>query len=160
MAMWNDYEKIAKRFDRIANAFERIANALETANVIEADRKTEPQIEHGFSAKAMCSTKLFEDEPQTCDTCRYDKEPWYRQVCDECTVGDSNWKPKADYKKWDSPPKFEHKGINTNGVVIPACLLKNERCAECRHWSYGKDICNLHEMGMMADDYCSYWERK
>lgn len=24
----------------------------------------EPQTEHGFSAKAMCSTKLFEDEPQ------------------------------------------------------------------------------------------------
>lgn len=42
MAMWNDYEKIARRLDRIANAFERIANALETANIIEADRKTEP----------------------------------------------------------------------------------------------------------------------
>ena len=30
-----------------------------------ANRKTEPQTEHGFSAKAMCSTKLFEAEPQT-----------------------------------------------------------------------------------------------
>ena len=56
----------------------------------------EPQTEHGFSAKAMCSTKLFEAEPQTCDTCRYDKEPWHRQVCDECTVGESNWKPKDE----------------------------------------------------------------
>lgn len=27
--------------------------------------QTEPQTEHGFSAKAMCSTKLFEAEPQT-----------------------------------------------------------------------------------------------
>lgn len=34
-------------------------------HIARADRKTEPQIEHGFSAKAMCSTKLFEDEPQT-----------------------------------------------------------------------------------------------
>ena len=42
MTMWNDYEKIARRLDRIAKAFERIANALETANIIEADRKTEP----------------------------------------------------------------------------------------------------------------------
>ena len=44
MTMWNDYEKIARRLDRIAKAFERIANALETANIIEADRKTEPTI--------------------------------------------------------------------------------------------------------------------
>ena len=41
MAMWNDYEKIARRLDRMANAFERIANALETANITEADRKDE-----------------------------------------------------------------------------------------------------------------------
>lgn len=36
MAMWNDYEKLARRLDRIANAFERIADAL------EADHKDEP----------------------------------------------------------------------------------------------------------------------
>ena len=32
------------------------------------------------------------------------------------------------------------------------------RCKECRHWAYGKDICNLHDMGTLADDYCSYGE--
>lgn len=32
------------------------------------------------------------------------------------------------------------------------------RCKNCKHWSYGKDICNLHDMGMMADDFCSYGE--
>lgn len=34
------------------------------------------------------------------------------------------------------------------------------RCKSCKHWSYGKDICNLHDMGMLADDFCSYGERK
>ena len=33
------------------------------------------------------------------------------------------------------------------------------RCKECRHWAYGKDLCTLHDMGMMADDFCSYGER-
>lgn len=32
------------------------------------------------------------------------------------------------------------------------------RCKDCKHWSYGKDICNLHDMGMVADDFCSYGE--
>lgn len=32
------------------------------------------------------------------------------------------------------------------------------RCKSCKHWSYGKDICTLHDMGMVADDFCSYGE--
>lgn len=34
------------------------------------------------------------------------------------------------------------------------------RCKECKYWKYGKDICTLHDMGMMADDYCSFGDRK
>lgn len=34
------------------------------------------------------------------------------------------------------------------------------RCKDCKHWSYGKDLCTLHDMGMMADDFCSYGERR
>ena len=64
MAMWNDYEKIARRLDRIANAFERIANALETANIIEADRKTEPQ--------RGCDADCNED----CTECARESELW------------------------------------------------------------------------------------
>lgn len=75
---------------------------------------------------------------------------------------------KTEPQKWETPPKFEHKGIITTCVSVPACLLEIEdkpyinfvRCKECRHWSYGKDICNLHDMGMMAEDYCSYGERE
>ena len=33
------------------------------------------------------------------------------------------------------------------------------RCKECRHWVYGKDLCTLHDMGMVANDYCSYGEK-
>lgn len=67
---------------------------------------------------------------------------------------------QTEPQKWDAPPKFEHKGIITTCVSVPMALIEDKRCAECRHWSYGKDICNLHDMGMMAEDYCSYWERK
>lgn len=76
MAMWNDYEKIARRLDRIANAFERIANALETANIIEADRKTEPQRDckeckyawwnsEAKRYECMMPRCRYKDEPQT-----------------------------------------------------------------------------------------------
>lgn len=73
---------------------------------------------------------------------------------------DHKTEPQTDYKKWETPPKFEHKGIITTCVSVPMALIEDKRCIECRHWSYGKDICNLHDMGMMAEDYCSYWERK
>ena len=33
------------------------------------------------------------------------------------------------------------------------------RCKSCRHWAYGKDLCTLHDMGMMSDDFCSYGEK-
>ena len=33
------------------------------------------------------------------------------------------------------------------------------RCKDCKHWQYGKDHCTLHDMGMLAEDFCSYGER-
>lgn len=50
MAMWNDYEKLARRLDRIANAFERIADAL------EADHKDEPII---YGNEHNCIMTMF-----------------------------------------------------------------------------------------------------
>lgn len=41
---------------------------------------------------------------------------------------------------------------------IPYMKQELVRCKDCKHWSYGKDICTLHDMGMMADDFCSYGE--
>ena len=67
MAMWNDYEKLARRLDRIANAFERIADAL------EADRKDEPPMDckgckhwkGGCDIDfPICKRDPVEDEPQ------------------------------------------------------------------------------------------------
>ena len=34
------------------------------------------------------------------------------------------------------------------------------RCRDCKHWQYGKDHCALHDMGMWAEDFCSYGERR
>ena len=68
MAMWNDYDKLARRLDRIANAFERIADAL------EADRKDEPPMDckgckhwkGGCDIDfPICKRDPVEDEPQT-----------------------------------------------------------------------------------------------
>ena len=34
--------------------------------------------------------------------------------------------PQINYKKWETPPKFEHKGDITTCVSVPACLLEIE----------------------------------
>ena len=104
MAMWNDYEKIARRLDRIANAFERIANALETANIIEADRKTEPQRNmaedivrsFGFKDESYRQAKA-KDEPQLvkdCTTCKYHEA--VSVVCGRCDRYHSKYEPQTD----------------------------------------------------------------
>ena len=51
--------------------------------------------------------------------------------------------------------------IGDNLVETIGCEFKGElvRCKECKHWSYGKDICTLHDMGMVAEDFCSYGEK-
>ena len=57
-------------------------------------------------------------------------------------------------KAWDCdfiPRKEAIRAWKDNADIV--------RCKECKHWAYGKDICNLHEMGMMADDFCSYGEK-
>ena len=97
MAMWNDYEKIARRLDRIANAFERIANALETANIIEADRKTEPQTEMEKSgSRAVLTARCLNcHNAKACkenhwEGCKY--EPWKLTAVDDEPQTDCGWK--------------------------------------------------------------------
>ena len=58
---------------------------------------------------------------------------------------------KTEPQKWETPPKFEHKGIITTCVSVPACLLEdepqrgcdadcNEDCTECaKEWQDWKD---------------------
>lgn len=80
------------------------------------------------------------------DTCITDKDPdiWWMYLTEPQTITmvkdhgrkqaleminlyhELKTEPQTYYKKWETPPKFEHKGINTNGVVIPACLLEIE----------------------------------
>ncbi len=49
-------------------------------------------------------------------------------------------------------PFFLIREVEDNGIDIV-------KCKSCKHWAYGKDLCTLHDMGMVADDYCSYGER-
>ena len=62
--------------------------------------KTGPQTEHGFSAKAMRSTKLFEAEPQT------------------------------EYKKWETKPAADLPTENTTCVGVAMYLLNQLDKAE------------------------------
>ena len=68
------------------------------------------------------------------------------------------------YTNGDSGDEDRYKvGINV-GITKSRNAMKRipsidiVRCKECRHWAYGKDLCTLHDMGMMADDFCSYGE--
>ena len=64
--------------------------------------KTGPQTEHGFSAKAMRSTKLFEAEPQT------------------------------EYKKWETKPAADLPTENTTCVGVAMALVEDEpQCETC-----------------------------
>lgn len=36
------------------------------------------------------------DEPQTCDTCKHDNEPWYSDACDGCCKAHSSYEPIED----------------------------------------------------------------
>lgn len=38
-------------------------------------------------------------------------------------------------------------------------VQKLVRCESCKHWAYGKDLCTLHDMGMVSEDFCSYGEK-
>ena len=66
---------------------------------VVSDFKTRYDI--NYRLNNLPSIELEDEAEQTepsrdCDTCRYDKEPWHRQVCNECTVGDSNYEPSTE----------------------------------------------------------------
>lgn len=56
-------------------------------------------------------------------------------------------------------------GINvgitkSRGVMSHIQGIDIIRCKECKHWAYGKNLCTLHDMGMMANDFCSYGQKE
>ena len=61
---------------------------------------------------------------------------------------------KTEQKKWETPPKFEHKGIITTCVSVPLALIKDEpqtvetmSCQECKHFN---------ENAVMYLDQCEF----
>ena len=64
--------------------------------------------------------KAEQTEPQTSGT-TYDIET--SSVC--------KTKPQINYKKWETPPKFEHKGDITTCVSVPMALIEDELHIDC-----------------------------
>ena len=76
------------------------------------------------------------EKPNNCDTCRNKGFEGCEQPClgcgccglyepkDEPSV--SEMPTGSEPQKWETPPKFEHKGIQTTCVSVPACLLEIE----------------------------------
>ena len=60
------------------------------------------------------------DEPQTSGT------PYDIETSSVCKT-----KPQINYKKWETPPKFEHKGDITTCVSVPMALIEDELHIDC-----------------------------
>ena len=56
-------------------------NLAVIADVMMADRKTEPN---------------SSEKPNNCETCRHNKLEWYSEVCDGCSKAHSNYEPQTD----------------------------------------------------------------
>ena len=74
-------------------------------------------------------TENSSEKPNNCETCRYDKEPWYRQVCDECTLGESNWTPIEDEPQTevDIARAIVHKMIDDSEIAEDAYPNSRQR---------------------------------
>ena len=49
---------------------------------------------------------------------------------------------KTEPQKWETPPKVETKGVNTNCVSVIASAVETMSCQECKHYN-GNDGCNV-----------------
>jgi len=65
-----------------------------------------------------------EDEPQT--DMAEDIVKSYGFKAESYQQAKAKDEPQTDWKKWESPPKVEHKEIITTCVSVPACLLEFE----------------------------------
>ena len=111
--------------DECAKEYEELG-LKELKELIEADRKDEPTI-----------SKMEQvEEPKICDTCRYynsyipcGSTPSACKKADkfaeEFVDGLKKLKPKDKPQKWETPPKFEHKGDITTCVSVPMFLIKD-----------------------------------
>ena len=60
----------------------------------------------------------------------------------------------------DRYERVTDQGDLMHGIKMAVSADPIVRCKDCKHWSYGKDLCTLHDMGMVADDFCSYGEKR
>lgn len=62
--------------------------------------------------------------------------------------------------KEDTYERVTEQGNLMHGIKMMVSADTLVLCKNCKHWAYGKDICTLHDMGMLADDFCSYGVKK
>lgn len=87
-----------------------------------------------------------------------------KYFCDKCNRELENYDiftvtvTPPEIRRWDDNAR------TGTGILCRECWGRFEgwiginliRCKECKHFERENDYCSLHEMGIYADDYCSY----
>lgn len=158
MAMWNDYDKLARRLDRIANAFERIADAL------EADRKDEPPMDckgckhwkGGCDIDfPICKRDPVEDEPiiygneHNCIMTMFGECSYNETGCGSCAVVEKVRNALDKYEPKDEPLKTTEYCNYCNHKGCENCIANSldENCVPSNFEEAVKDKPQLKEDG-------------
>ena len=163
--------------DECAKEYEELG-LKELKELIEADRKTESSSEKPnncedddiFEYCPRCGMRILskwaKDEPQTddignCNICKY---VGLEHRCNQCVNGSMFCKVEDEPQKWETPPKFEHKGVVTTCVSVPAFAVEDEpqterKCIDCKFLTYmfGKTWCNI-KCDNPHDKVCDRWQ--
>lgn len=67
--------------------------------------------------------RLYDTNKDVCADC-------IKRISDEIKQADT---PQTEYKKWETPPKFEHKGVVTTCVSVALALITDEPQTDCDH---------------------------
>lgn len=125
------------------------------------NRKTEPQTHDLHTNTHECvkdthdKTENSSEIPNNCEHITEDGVTCAKYpACDDCLDNPLNKvkgserlvKGKTEPQKWETPPKFEHKGTQTACVSVPMALIEDEpqtcsvsgrpysECADCEHF--------------------------
>lgn len=140
---------------------EWINELQEKAKEVDYYRGYVKGLEYGYKAKEYdrasdCNGCKFVGVPQRCEGCcrnyadgyvAEQTEPTWEEVKEYCNkrcldIVDSAMRKqwyKDEPQKWETPPKFEHKGVTTTCVSVPAFLLKDKPQTDCLTCRYNSD---------------------
>lgn len=137
------YEFWANAHERDAEYHRPLGYSHETiANVSEMQAREERQLAEWLKelrerrANDESSNSEF---PNNCETCRH-----YTLACDLFSEI-CKYEPKVEPQKWEKPPEFDHKGIQTACVSVPMALIEDEPQTEYERASEQREHDNLYE---------------